>query len=70
MTKTPPFLTQRFFGTPRTWSHFRVFKICEKQQQRHQGVKRSDMDDEATINTAETLETMTIHLLSGNQGLP
>jgi len=28
------------------------------------------MDDESTMNAAETLETMTIHLLSGNQGLP
>ena len=49
---------------------FTLSKICEKRQQRHQGVKRSDMDDESTMNAAETLETMTIHLLSGNQGLP
>jgi hypothetical protein len=30
-------------------------------------VKRSDVDDEATMNTVETLETMTIHLLLVNQ---
>ena len=31
------------------------------------GVKRSDMDDESTMNTVETLETMTTHILLVNQ---
>ena len=56
MTKntSPDVLTPRFVGTPRTWSHFRVFSprenlcSCDKQQQRHQGVKRSGVNDEAT----------------------
>jgi hypothetical protein len=53
---------------------FTLRKICRFVKQTTaatpKGVKRRDVDDESTMNAAETLETMTIHLLSGNQGLP
>jgi hypothetical protein len=41
--------------------------VCDTTAATPKGVKRSDMDDEAAMNTVETLETMTLHLLLVNQ---